>query len=64
VGVIPAAERLHRINAAAPLFMHSGSVHDNSKLPILSLGGLGGTLATSRVLDAVRQDRCAPPLNG
>jgi len=31
--------------------MFSGSVHDNSKLPILTIGGLGGTLATGRVLD-------------
>ena len=31
--------------------MFSGSVHDNTKLPILTLGGLGGTLATGRVLD-------------
>ncbi len=31
--------------------MFSGSVHDNSKLPILTLGSLGGTLATGRVLD-------------
>jgi Protein of unknown function (DUF1552) len=31
--------------------MFSGSVHDNSKLPILTLGNLGGTLATGRVLD-------------
>jgi hypothetical protein len=31
--------------------MFSGSVHDNSKLPILTLGGLGGTLATGRVLN-------------
>ena len=31
--------------------MFSGSVHDNTKLPILTLGGLGGTLATGRVLN-------------
>ena len=31
--------------------MFSGSVHDNSKLPILTVGSLGGTLATGRVLD-------------
>jgi hypothetical protein len=31
--------------------MFSGSVHDNSKLPVLTLGSLGGTLATGRVLD-------------
>ena len=26
-------------------------MHDNSKLPVLTLGGLGGTLATGRVLE-------------
>jgi hypothetical protein len=31
--------------------MYSGSRHDNTKLPILMLGGFGGTLATGRVLD-------------
>ncbi len=31
--------------------MFSGSKHDNTKLPILTVGGLGGTLATGRVLD-------------
>jgi hypothetical protein len=31
--------------------MFSGSVHDNSKLPVLTLGSLGSTLATGRVLD-------------
>jgi hypothetical protein len=31
--------------------MTSGSKHDNSKLPVLLAGGLGGTLATGRVLD-------------
>ena len=31
--------------------MWSGSQHDNTKLPLLTLGGLGGTLATGRVLD-------------
>ena len=31
--------------------MFSGSVHDNSRLPILTIGGLGGTLATGRVLN-------------
>jgi len=31
--------------------MFSGSRHDNTKLPILTLGGLGGTLATGRTLD-------------
>ncbi len=31
--------------------MWSGSRHDSSKLPVLLVGGLGGTLATGRVLD-------------
>jgi hypothetical protein len=31
--------------------MWSGFKHDNSKLPVLTVGGLGGTLATGRVLD-------------
>jgi hypothetical protein len=31
--------------------MWSGERHDNTKLPILTLGGLGGTLQTGRVLD-------------
>jgi hypothetical protein len=31
--------------------MWSGTKHDNSKLPILLAGGLGGTLKTGRVLD-------------
>ncbi len=31
--------------------MFSGSRHDNTKLPILTLGSLGGTLATGRTLD-------------
>ena len=31
--------------------MFSGSNHDNSTLPILTLGGLGGTLQTGRVLN-------------
>ena len=31
--------------------MFSGSHHDNSHLPILTVGGMGGTLATGRVLD-------------
>jgi hypothetical protein len=31
--------------------MFSGSQHDNSRLPVLTLGGLGGTLATGRVLE-------------
>jgi hypothetical protein len=31
--------------------MWSGSRHDSSKLPMLLVGGLGGTIATGRVLD-------------
>ncbi len=31
--------------------MFSGSSHDNSKLPVLTVGGLGGTLETGRVLE-------------
>jgi hypothetical protein len=31
--------------------MFSGSAHDNSHLPILTVGGMGGTLATGRVLN-------------
>jgi len=31
--------------------MWSGSQHDNSKLPVLTAGTLGGTLETGRVLD-------------
>ena len=31
--------------------MWSGFKHDNTKLPLLTLGGLGGSLATGRVLD-------------
>jgi hypothetical protein len=31
--------------------MFSGSRHDNSKLPLVLVGGLGGTLPTGRVLD-------------
>ena len=31
--------------------MWSGSQHDSSKLPVLLVGGLGGTLTTGRVLD-------------
>jgi hypothetical protein len=31
--------------------MWSGFKHDNTRLPILTLGGLGGTLATGRVLN-------------
>ena len=29
--------------------MWSGSKHDNTKLPVLTAGGLGGTLETGRV---------------
>jgi len=31
--------------------MFSGSKHDNSRVPIITAGGLGGTLKTGRVLD-------------
>jgi hypothetical protein len=31
--------------------MFSGSAHDNSRLPIITLGSLGGMLATGRVLN-------------
>jgi hypothetical protein len=31
--------------------MWSGSRHDSSKVPVLTVGGLGGTLAGGRVLD-------------
>lgn len=31
--------------------MWSGARHDNTKLPVLTVGGLGGALATGRVLD-------------
>jgi hypothetical protein len=31
--------------------MWSGFKHDNTKLPVLTLGGLGGTLETGRILD-------------
>jgi hypothetical protein len=31
--------------------MWSGTRHDNSKLPVLTVGGLGGSLQTGRVLD-------------
>jgi hypothetical protein len=36
--------------------MWSGSQHDSSKLPVLLVGGLGGTLATGRVLDYTHRD--------
>ena len=31
--------------------MWSGSKHDSTKVPVLLVGGLGGTLETGRVLD-------------
>jgi hypothetical protein len=31
--------------------MWSGSKHDSSKVPLLTVGGLGGTLQTGRALD-------------
>jgi hypothetical protein len=33
----------------------SGSRHDSSKVPVLLVGGLGGTLKTGRVLDYSKQ---------
>ncbi|MGH7173381.1 MAG: DUF1552 domain-containing protein [Gemmataceae bacterium] len=36
--------------------MWSGSRHDSSKVPVLLVGGLGGTLATGRVLDYKGRD--------
>lgn len=36
--------------------MWSGSQHDSSKVPLLLAGGLGGTIATGRVLDYGHQD--------
>jgi len=36
--------------------MWSGSRHDSGKVPVLLVGGLGGTLATGRVLDYVGRD--------
>jgi hypothetical protein len=35
--------------------MWSGSRHDSSKLPLVTVGGLGGTLETGRVLDYTRR---------
>jgi Protein of unknown function (DUF1552) len=35
--------------------MWSGSRHDSSKVPVLLLGGLGGALATGRVLDYLQR---------
>ena len=44
--------------------MWSGSRHDSTKVPVLLVGGLGGTLATGRVLDYLgrgddQQEGCA-----
>jgi hypothetical protein len=36
--------------------MWSGSRHDSSKLPVLLVGGLGGTITTGRVLDYTGRD--------
>ena len=36
--------------------MWSGSRHDSTKVPLLTAGGLGGTLKTGRVLDYTGQD--------
>jgi hypothetical protein len=35
--------------------MYSGWKHDNTRLPVLTVGGLGGTLATGRVMDHYQQ---------
>ena len=40
--------------------MWSGSRHDSTKVPVLLVGGLGGTLETGRVLDLHRQRRREP----
>lgn len=56
------ADRLHRmpegdgtvLDHSCLLFvnnMWSGSKHDSTKVPLLTVGGLGGTLETGRVLD-------------
>jgi hypothetical protein len=36
--------------------MWSGSQHDSTKLPVLTVGGLAGTLQTGRVLDYLEKD--------
>jgi hypothetical protein len=36
--------------------MWSGSKHDSTKLPILQVGGLGGTIQTGRVLDYAKEN--------
>ena len=35
--------------------MWSGSRHDSSRVPVLTLGNLGGTLQSGRVLDYYKQ---------
>ncbi len=40
--------------------MWSGTKHDNSKVPVVTAGGLGGTLETGRVLDYLRRGRRQP----
>jgi hypothetical protein len=35
--------------------MWSGSRHDSGKLPVLLVGGLGGTVRTGRVLDYTKR---------
>ena len=40
--------------------MWSGSRHDSSKVPLLLVGGLGGTLKTGRVLDYTKKRRRKP----
>jgi hypothetical protein len=34
--------------------MWSGSQHDSNKVPLLTVGGLGGTFETGRVLDYLK----------
>lgn len=44
--------------------MWSGSRHDSSKLPVLTVGGLGGSLGTGRVLDYANQGDAGRKLCG
>jgi hypothetical protein len=34
--------------------MRSGTKHDNRKVPVITVGGLGGTLETGRALDYLK----------
>ena len=40
--------------------MWSGRKHDSTQVPILTAGGLGGTLETGRVLDYLQEGRREP----